>query len=116
MPSLVLVTKPKQQLRCWPGSKIYPITSFAQRVLTACVKFMRADQREQSAPQPVTQPYQALKVPSMIDRTGVHLCDFVQSKAFYTQALALKPEDWGAFVLDPDGHHLDAVRHWPGRA
>jgi hypothetical protein len=52
----------------------------------------------------------------MIDHTGVHLCDFVQSKAFCTQALALKPEDWGAFVLDPDGHHLDAVRHWPGRA
>jgi hypothetical protein len=55
-PTLVLVTMPKQQLRCWLGSKINPSTSFAQRVLTACVKFMRTDQREQSPPQPVTQP------------------------------------------------------------
>jgi hypothetical protein len=55
MPTLVLVTMPKQQLRCWLGSKINP-TSFAQRVLTARVKFMSADQREQSPLQPVTQP------------------------------------------------------------
>jgi hypothetical protein len=56
MPSLVHVAKPKQQLRCWPGSEINPITSFAQPVLTACVKFMSADQREQPPLQPVTQP------------------------------------------------------------
>jgi hypothetical protein len=62
MPALVHVAKTKQQLRCWPGSKINPITSFAQRVLTACVKFMRADQCEQSPLQPVTKPQQALKV------------------------------------------------------
>ena len=77
---------------------------------------MRADQREQSAPQPVTQPYQALKVPAMIDRTRVHLSDFAQSKVFYTQALALKPVDWGAFVLAPNGQNMDAVCHGPGRA
>jgi hypothetical protein len=77
---------------------------------------MRADQREQSAPQPVTQPYQALKVPAMIDRTRVHLSDFARSKVFYTQALALKPEDWGAFVLYLSGQNMDAVRHGRGRA
>jgi hypothetical protein len=52
----------------------------------------------------------------MIDHTGVHLSNFVQSKVFYTQALALKPGDWGAFVLAPNGQNMDAVRHWPGRA
>jgi hypothetical protein len=52
----------------------------------------------------------------MIDRTGVNLSDFVQSKAFYSQALALKPEDWGAFVLAPDGHNMEALHHGPGRA
>jgi hypothetical protein len=52
----------------------------------------------------------------MIDHTGVHLCDFVQSKAFYTQALALKPEDLGAFVLAPNGQNMEAMRHGPGRA
>jgi hypothetical protein len=77
---------------------------------------MRADQCEQSPLQPVTQPYLALKVPAMIDHTGVHLSDFVQSKAFYTQAQALKPGDWGAFVLAPNGQNMDAVCHGPGRA
>jgi catechol 2,3-dioxygenase-like lactoylglutathione lyase family enzyme len=52
----------------------------------------------------------------MIDHTGVHLSDFARSKVFYTQALALKPEDWGAFVLYPSGQNMDAVCHGPGRA
>ncbi len=52
----------------------------------------------------------------MIDHTGVNLSDFAQSKAFCTQAIAPKPEDWGAFVLDPDGHNMEAVCHGPGRA
>ena len=52
----------------------------------------------------------------MIDHTGLHLSDFVQSKAFCTQALALKPEDWGAFVLAPNGQNMEAMRHGPGRA
>jgi hypothetical protein len=77
---------------------------------------MRADQCEQSPLQPVTQPYLALKVPAMIDHTGVHLSDFVQSKAFYTQAQALKPGDWGALVLDSDGHNMEALYHGPSRA
>ena len=32
------------------------------------------------------------------------------------QALALKPEYWGAFVLDPDDHNMEMVCHGPGRA
>jgi catechol 2,3-dioxygenase-like lactoylglutathione lyase family enzyme len=52
----------------------------------------------------------------MIDHTGVNVSDFAQSKAIYTQALAPKPEDWGAFVLDPDRHHMEAVCHGSGRA
>jgi hypothetical protein len=77
---------------------------------------MRADQCEQSALQPVTQPYQALKVPAMIDHTGVHLSDFAQNKAFYSQSLTPKPEDGGAFVLYLSGQSMDAVCHGPGRA
>jgi catechol 2,3-dioxygenase-like lactoylglutathione lyase family enzyme len=52
----------------------------------------------------------------MIDHTGVHLSDFAQSKVFYTQALALKLEDWGAFVLYLSGQSMDSVCHGPGRA
>jgi hypothetical protein len=52
----------------------------------------------------------------MIDHSGVHLSDFVQSKVFYTQALALKPGHWAAFVLAPNGQNMDAVCHGPGRA
>lgn len=77
---------------------------------------MSADQCEQSPLQPVTQPYQALKVPAMIDHTGVHLSDFGQNKAFNSQALAPKPEDGGAFVLDPYGHNLEALYLGPSRA
>ena len=52
----------------------------------------------------------------MIDHTSVHHSDFAQSKAFYTQALALKPADWGAFVFAPNGHNMKTVCHGPGRA
>jgi catechol 2,3-dioxygenase-like lactoylglutathione lyase family enzyme len=52
----------------------------------------------------------------MIDHTGVHLSDFARSKVFYPQALALKLADWGAFVLAPDGHNMEAVCHGPVRA
>jgi hypothetical protein len=30
--------------------------------------------------------------------------------------MALKLEDWGAFVLDPNGQNMEAVRHGTGRA
>jgi hypothetical protein len=52
----------------------------------------------------------------MIDHTGVHLSDFAQNKAFYSQALAPKPADWGTFVLDSNGQNMEAVCHGPGRA
>jgi hypothetical protein len=52
----------------------------------------------------------------MIDHTGVHLSDFAQNKAFYSQALAPKPEDGGAFVLDPYGHNMEALYLGPSRA
>jgi hypothetical protein len=52
----------------------------------------------------------------MIDHTGVNLSDFAQNKAFYSQALAPKSEDGGAFVLAPDGHNMEALHHGPGRA
>lgn len=77
---------------------------------------MRADQREQPPLQPVTQPQQALKVPAMIDHTGVNPSDFAQSKALYPEALTRKPECWGAFVLDPDDHNMKTVCQGPGRA
>ena len=53
---------------------------------------------------------------TMIDHTGVSLSDFAQNKAFYSQALAPKPEDCGAFVLDPHGHNMEAKYHGSGRA
>jgi hypothetical protein len=52
----------------------------------------------------------------MIDHTGVSLSDFAQNKAFYSQALAPKPEDCGSFVLDPHGHNMEAIYHGSGRA
>jgi hypothetical protein len=36
--------------------------------------------------------------------------------AISTQALAPKPEDWCAFVPDPNGQNMEAVCHGPGRA
>ncbi len=36
--------------------------------------------------------------------------------AISTQALAPKPEDWCAFVPDPNGHNMEAVCLGPGRA
>ncbi len=52
----------------------------------------------------------------MIDHTCVHLSDFAQSKAFYSQALAPKPEDGGALVLDSESHNMEALYHGPSRA
>jgi hypothetical protein len=52
----------------------------------------------------------------MIDHTGVNPSDFAQSKALYPEALTRKPEDRGAFVLDPDGHNMKTVCQGPGRA
>jgi len=72
----------------------------------------------------------------MIDHTGVTVSDFSASKAFYEKALApigyalimelpaggrdngapgvrphYHPHYYGAFVLDPDGHNIEAVCH-----
>jgi catechol 2,3-dioxygenase-like lactoylglutathione lyase family enzyme len=52
----------------------------------------------------------------MIDHTGINLSDFAQRKAFYPEALTRKPEYWGAFVLDPDGHNMEMVWCGLGRA
>jgi catechol 2,3-dioxygenase-like lactoylglutathione lyase family enzyme len=60
-----------------------------------------------------------------IDDTGLDVTDFERSKAFYDAAIAargrdngapgLRPHDhagyYGAFVLDSDGHDVDAVHH-----
>ena len=72
----------------------------------------------------------------MIDHTGVTVSNFARSKAFYAQALSAigygllmeipfsvtgrdngapslrphcHPDYYGAFVLDPDGHNIEAV-------
>lgn len=64
----------------------------------------------------------------MIDHTGLVVSDFTRSKDFYSQALAAiaaggrdngapglrphyHPNYYGAFVLDPDGHNIEAVCH-----
>ncbi len=77
----------------------------------------------------------------MIDHTGLNVSDFAKSKAFYLKALAplgcqvikelpenlapaggrdngppgvrahYHPTYYGAFVLDPDGHNVEAVCH-----
>jgi hypothetical protein len=40
----------------------------------------------------------------MLDHIGFGVSDFARSKAFY-------PNYYGAFVLDPDGHNVEAVCH-----
>lgn len=61
----------------------------------------------------------------MIDHTGVVVSDFEASKLFYSKALstlgygllmelpASVTGHYGAFVLDPDGHNIEAVCHEP---
>ncbi len=65
----------------------------------------------------------------MLDHIGFGVTDFKRSKAFYSQALAPlgyklvmqvslseDGEDGYAgfvFVLDPDGHNIEAVNHLP---
>jgi catechol 2,3-dioxygenase-like lactoylglutathione lyase family enzyme len=63
----------------------------------------------------------------MIDHTGLNVSDYKKSKAFYIAALAAggrdngppgvrahyHPNYYGAFVLDPDGHNIEAVCHDP---
>ena len=61
----------------------------------------------------------------MLDHVGLAVSELAVSKAFYTRALAaigyglpyeLSAEvtGQGAFVLDPDGHNIEAVCHLPG--
>ena len=51
----------------------------------------------------------------MIDHISLVVKDYNQSKAFYLAALAPlgyeQPHYYGAFVLDPNGHNLEAVCH-----
>ena len=61
----------------------------------------------------------------MIDHTGVKVRDIARSAAFYRAALAAGGRDngapgsrphyhadnYGAFVLDPDGHNIEVVCH-----
>jgi catechol 2,3-dioxygenase-like lactoylglutathione lyase family enzyme len=63
----------------------------------------------------------------MIDHTGVGVASAKKSLAFYKAAMAaggrdngapgLRPQYhptyYGAFVLDPDGHNIEAVCHAP---
>ncbi len=63
----------------------------------------------------------------MIDHTGIRLRGHRRSKRFYSAALAAGGRDngapgprphyhenyYGAFVLDPDGHNIEAVCHDP---
>ena len=65
----------------------------------------------------------------MIDHIGFPVSDYARSKAFYESALAplgytlhngapglrpqYHPNYYGAFVLDPDGHNVEAVCHAP---
>jgi catechol 2,3-dioxygenase-like lactoylglutathione lyase family enzyme len=74
----------------------------------------------------------------MLDHVGIPVSDYARSLAFYTQALApldafhaaalaaggkdngapglrphYHPDYYGAFVLDPDGHNVEAVCHLP---
>ena len=64
----------------------------------------------------------------MIDHVGFSVSDYPRAKAFYQTALAAGAKDngapglrphyhanyYGAFVLDPDGHNIEAVCHAPG--
>jgi len=61
----------------------------------------------------------------MIDHTGLQVSDPMVSRRFYDNALAAGGKDngrpgprphyhedyFGAFVLDPDGHNIEAVCH-----
>jgi catechol 2,3-dioxygenase-like lactoylglutathione lyase family enzyme len=47
----------------------------------------------------------------VIDHIGIAVADYQRSKAFYERALA--PDYYGAYVLDPDGHNIEAVCHQP---
>jgi catechol 2,3-dioxygenase-like lactoylglutathione lyase family enzyme len=60
----------------------------------------------------------------MIDHLSIMVSDFAKSRAFYQQALAPTghsgtsasspahhPNYYGAYVLDPDGHNIEAVCH-----
>jgi catechol 2,3-dioxygenase-like lactoylglutathione lyase family enzyme len=63
----------------------------------------------------------------MLDHIGLTATDLDRSKTFYDQALAAggrdngppgiradyHPNYYGAFVLDPDGHNIEAVCHRP---
>ena len=63
----------------------------------------------------------------MIDHTGASVSDYQVGKAFYVAALPeggrdngppgirahYHPNYYGAFVLDPDGHNIEAVCHDP---
>ena len=50
----------------------------------------------------------------VIDHTGLNVSDFGKSRAFYVAALApLGYNYYGAFVLDPDEHNIEAVCHDP---
>jgi catechol 2,3-dioxygenase-like lactoylglutathione lyase family enzyme len=62
----------------------------------------------------------------MFDHVGLEVSDAQASKAFYDRALdaggrdngepGLRPYHehyYGAFVLDPDGNNVEAVRHLP---
>ena len=63
----------------------------------------------------------------MIDHTGFMVSDVARSKAFYVRALAPLGYEvimelsaamtgrgyYGAYVLDPDGHNVEAVCHDP---
>ena len=63
----------------------------------------------------------------MIDHIGFPVSDYARAKAFYKVALAAGGRDngapglrphyhahyYGAFVLDPDGHNIEAVCHKP---
>ena len=58
----------------------------------------------------------------MIDHTGLQVGDPIASRRFYDHALAplgykmivqIPKDYYGAFVLDPDGHNVEAVCHEP---
>ena len=63
----------------------------------------------------------------MIYHTGITVSKMTRSKAFYRAAMAAggrdngapgirthyHPNYYGAFVLDPDGHNVEAVCHSP---
>jgi hypothetical protein len=64
----------------------------------------------------------------MFDHISITVADVEKAKAFYEAALAAGAKDngppgirahyhpnyYGAFVIDPDGHNLEAVCHLPG--